>query len=334
MMVDVVANHVGPVAISDHKPAPLNQQSSYHTQCEINYSNQNSIETCWIAGLPDVNTQNSDIRKLYQDWVSWLVTEYGFDGVRIDTVKHVEKDFWPGFSSAAGVYTIGEVFDGNPTYVSGYASLMSGLLNYPMYYPMNNFYQQKGSSQAMVDMFNQVSSIFPDPAALGSFLDNHDNARWLNSKNDISLLKNALAYVILARGIPIVYYGTEQGYSGGADPANREDLWRNSFNTQSEMYKAISKLSAARKSAGGLAGNDQTHLYVADTAYAWSRAGGNLVVLTTNSGLGSTSNHCFNTRVNNRSWNNTFGTGTYTSDASGNVCVSVSNGEPVVLIAS
>ncbi|KAI1407613.1 glycoside hydrolase family 13 protein [Hypoxylon sp. FL1857] len=334
VMVDVVANHVGPSAIADHQPEPLNQDSSYHSQCTINYSDQNSVENCWIDNLPDLNTQSSDIRSLYQKWIGWLVTEYDFDGVRIDTVKHVEKDYWPDFSAAAGVYTIGEVFDGDPSYVSGYGSLMSGLLNYPMYYPMNNFYQQTGSSQAMVDMYNQISSLFPDPTTLGSFLDNHDNPRWLNTKNDLSLLKNALAYVILARGIPIVYYGTEQAYAGGADPANREDLWRSSFNTNSEIYQAISRLSATRKSAGGLAGNDQTHLYVADTAYAWSRAGGKLVVLTTNSGLGSTGNYCFDTQVPNGSWNNTFGTGSYTSDGDGNVCVTVSNGEPVVLLAA
>ncbi|KAF2963466.1 hypothetical protein GQX73_g10103 [Xylaria multiplex] len=334
IMVDVVANHMGNAAIADNRPEPLNQESSYHAACDIDYSNQNSIEMCRIAGLPDLNTESSEIQTLYQDWIKYLVEEYSFDGVRIDTVKHVNKEFWPGFSAAAGVYTIGEVFDGGVDYLAGYASLMSGLLNYAIYYPMNNFYQQKGSSQAIVDMHNQISSAFPDPSALGTFLDNHDNARWLNAKNDISLIKNALAYVILSRGIPIVYYGTEQGYSGGADPANREDLWRSGFNTDSDLYQAISKLSAARKSAGGLAGDDQTHLYVADTAYAWARAGGDLIVVTTNSGTGSTGDHCFNSQVPNGQWNNTFGTGSYTSDGDGNLCVSVTNGEPVVLLAA
>ena len=164
---------------------------------------------------------------------------------------------------------------------------MPGLLNYPIYYPMNAFYQQTGSSQALVDMHNTISSEFPDPAALGTFLDNHDNPRWLSTKSDQSLLKNALAYVILSRGIPILYYGTEQAFSGGTDPANREDLWRSGYNTNSDLYLAIQKLTGARKSAGGLAEDDQVHLYVADTAYAWSRASGNLVVLTVNSGSGS-----------------------------------------------
>lgn len=334
-MVDVVANHMGFANIADNRPAPLNQASSYHATCVIDYSNQTSVENCRIANLPDIYTQNSEIRTLLQTWVSWLVQEYSFDGVRIDTVKHVEKDFWPGFSSAIGAYSIGEVFDGDPAYLAGYASLMPGLLNYAVYYPMNNFYQQKGSSQALVDMINTVSSTFPDPAALGTFLDNHDNPRWLNQKNDQTLLKNALAFVILSRGIPILYYGTEQGYAGGADPANREDLWRSSFSTTTNLYQSIAKLTAARKAAGGLAGNDHTHLYVADTAYAWSRAGGNLIVLTTNAGSSSNAQHCFNTQKANGQWTNVYGNGaTVTSDGNGQACVNVANGEPIVLLAS
>ncbi|KAL4994411.1 glycoside hydrolase superfamily [Aspergillus recurvatus] len=334
VMADVVANHMGS-PINDNKPEPLNQESSYHSACTIDYTNQESIENCRITeDLPDVNTQSSEIRTLFQDWISWLVKEYEFDGLRIDTVKHVEKDFWSGFSSAAGVYTIGEVWDGNPDYLAGYADSMDGLLNYAIYYPMNRFYQQTGSAQDIVDMHDQISSAFPDPSALGTFLDNHDNPRWLSQKNDKSLLKNALAYVILARGIPIVYYGTEQGYAGGNDPANREDLWRSNFNTDADLYNAISRLSAARTAAGGLADDDHVHLYTAESAYAWSRAGGKLIVLTSNGGSGSEAEHCFNSKTPGGSWENTFGEGTYTADESGQICVPISDGEPAVLVAS
>ena len=86
MMVDVVANHMGQAAISDDRPDPMNQQSSYHTACDIYYSDQSSVENCRIANLPDVNTQSSTVRSFYQTWIKWLVNEYKFDGVRIDTV--------------------------------------------------------------------------------------------------------------------------------------------------------------------------------------------------------------------------------------------------------
>lgn len=335
-MVDVVANHMGKGPIADNLPAPLNQVSSYHAACNIDYNNQTSVENCWIDGLPDLFTQSSDIRTLYTTWISWLVKEYSFDGVRIDTVKHVEKDYWPGFVNAIGAYSIGEVFDGDPAYLAPYAKLMPGLLNYATYYPMNRFYQQTGSSQDLVDMMNTISNTFPDPTALGTFLDNHDNARWLNTKNDQTLLKNALAFVVLSRGIPILYYGTEQGYSGGADPANREDLWRSNFNTNTDLYQSIKKLTAARKNAGGLAGNDHVHLYVASNAYAWSRAGGNLIVLTTNAGSSSNAQHCFNTQRANGKWTDAYsGSSTIiSSDGNGQACVTISNGNPIVLVQS
>ena len=334
MMLDVVANHMGEGDISTFRPEPLNLETSYHTACEINYDNQESIEQCQIANLPDLNTENPDVVSTLNDWVAYMVEEYGFDGLRIDTVKHVSKDFWPDFAFASGVYTVGEVWDGDPDYLAGYDNLMGGLLDYATYYPMNRFYQQTGSSQDLANMIDTVGQKFSNPAALASFLDNHDNARWLNQKNDVSLFKNCLAFVILSRGIPIVYYGSEQGYAGGNDPANREDLWRSGFDTDADLYGAISRLSAARAAHGGLPGNDHVHLYVAETAYAWGRADGDLIVLTVNSGAGSSSEHCFNTQRPNGSWEDVYGSGTYTANGDGQVCVQVTNGEPVVLSAA
>ncbi|KAF5658578.1 alpha-amylase [Fusarium heterosporum] len=332
-MADVVANHMGK-GIANHKPEPLNQQSSYHSPCAIDYDNQSSIEQCEIAGLPDLNTGSAAVKKVLQDWIKWLVSEYKFDGIRIDTVKHVEKSFWPDFQTAAGVYAIGEVWDGSPDYLAGYAQVMPGLLNYAMYYPMNRFYQQKGDPQAVVDMHNEISTKFDDPTVLGTFIDNHDNPRWLSQKNDQSLLKNALTFVILARGIPIVYYGTEQGYGGGADPANREDLWRSNFSTDSDLYQTISRLSKARSAVGGLAADDQKYLMSKDSALVWSRADGDLIVLTLNRGKGYSGEYCFNTGKNNKTWDRVLGTGTVTSDGNGQVCVSYTNGEPEVLVAA
>jgi len=247
---------------------------------------------------------------------------------------HVEKSFWPDFQKAAGVFAIGEVWDGSPDYLAGYSKVMPGLLNYAMYYPMNRFYQQKGDPSAVVDMYNEISQKFDDPTQLGTFIDNHDNARWLSQKNDKALLKNALAFTILARGIPIVYYGTEQGYAGGNDPANREDLWRSNFSTDSDLYQTISKLGKARSAVGGLAGNDQKFLKSNDSALIWSRADGDLIVVTLNRGKGYSGEYCFNTGKNNKTWDRVLGQGSVKSDGNGQLCVSYSNGEPEVLVAA
>ncbi|KAG5974263.1 hypothetical protein E4U55_008264 [Claviceps digitariae] len=334
VMVDVVANHVGPGPISDRSPYPLNLQSSYHPRCAIDYNNQFSIENCWVADLPDVKTRDPVIRSMYYTWVKWLIGEFKFDGMRIDTFRQVERDFWTGFISAAGVFSLGEVFDGNPGLVAGYARApLTSLLNYPIYFPLNRFYQQRGSSQDLVDMHNQVGTMFPDPAALGTFLDNHDNPRFLNQKNDVALLKNALTYVMLARGVPIVYYGTEQAYAGGADPSNREDLWRTGFNTKSEVYGFLSALSRVRKQRGGLPADDHKHLMVEPTGYAWSRANGDVIALTSNIGRGNSRNYCIWTWRGHGSWRSIFNGMTHKADDRGVLCVDVKNGEPDVLVA-
>ena len=70
-------------------------------------------------------------------------------------------------------------------------------------------------------------------------MDNHDNARFLNVQSDYQLYKNALVYTLYSTGIPIVYYGTEQGFNGGTDPNNREPLWPTNYNNSTELYQVI-----------------------------------------------------------------------------------------------
>lgn len=330
-MVDIVANHMGPGDITTFNP--FNTSSYYHNDCSINnWNNQTEVEQCEIAGLPDLKTEDSTVRSIFYGWIKNLVSEYSIDGLRLDTVKHVEKDFWSGFTNAAGVYSIGEVFSGDPAYVGPYQNYMPAVLNYPMYYPINDCYARKSGLQNLVNQHDKVSSAFTRPELLGTFIDNHDNPRFLNTNDDWTALKNALAYTMLARGIPILYGGTEQTYNGGNDPANREDLWRSGYNTTGDLYTFIQKLMAVKKAFGGLGGNDHVHLYTTDNCYAFSRAGGDVVVVTTNGGSGTSGNYCFNTpKPQGTVYTSGLGSVSYTAGANGQICVSISDGQPEVL---
>ncbi len=65
-----------------------------------------------------------------------------------------------------------------------------------------------------------------------TFLDNHDQARFLSSgkaNNNTDRLKVALVFHYTARGIPCLYYGTEQAFNGGNDPYDREDMFDGQF---------------------------------------------------------------------------------------------------------
>jgi alpha-amylase len=88
-----------------------------------------------------------------------------------------------------------------------------------------------------------------DVTLLGSFLENHDNPRFPSITSDLSLAKNAIAFTILADGIPIIYEGQEQHYSGGAAPASREAIWLSSYNKTAALYTWIASLNQIRNEA-------------------------------------------------------------------------------------
>lgn len=115
--------------------------------------------------------------------------------------------------------------------------------------------------------------------ALGSFMNNHDNSRWLsNYPGNIPGFKNAITFAMTARGIPFFYYGDEQEFSGGNDPANRESLW-NAMDTSSDVYQYVAKINKARKSAQ-VWNFPYVERYALDHFFSFSK--GEMVVMTTN----------------------------------------------------
>lgn len=121
---------------------------------------------------------------------------------------------------------MGECFNGDPAYVGPYQSVVTGLFNYPMYYTISDVF---GSGMNMGNLQNRYTaeeSHFSDMSLLGLFVDNHDNARFLcNHNGNQQGLRAATVFSLTGLGIPFVYYGTEQYYSGCNDPQNRESLW-------------------------------------------------------------------------------------------------------------
>lgn len=58
------------------------------------------------------------------------------------------------------------------------------------------------------------------------------------------LLSNAMTFNFMSDGIPIVYYGQEQSFTGAGDPYNREPLWTSNY-AQTDAYKLIQSLNQA-----------------------------------------------------------------------------------------
>ena len=277
VMVDVVANHAGPVGTDFGRINPFNRAEHYHDWCEINnWRNQWEVENCRLCGLPDLKQENDWVTQKLLEWIHDLVQKYNLDGIRIDTIMEVPKWFWDKFRASAGVFQIGEAFDGNPGYVADYQNHLDSVFNYPLYYTIKSSFC--GSFRNLEGYLFNTRSAFPAPEYMATFVENHDNPRWLHDCGDRAKFTNAVIFSLVWEGIPVFYYAGEQYYAGGADPNNREPLWDN-YNTKSTLYQLLGKANALRKKVQ-IWNYGITQRYANDNFYAFTR--GNVLACFTN----------------------------------------------------
>jgi len=225
-MVDVAPNHMGSGPLSRicyESFIPWNHKRYFHPpKFNPDPRNQTQVEEYWLGhgswvALPDVNTELSEVEQRLYSWIRELVANYSIDGLRLDTVKHVRKEFWPGFCRAAGVFALGEVWDGNPeyptasldfglteSYTGPYQDYVPGLLDYVTYYGIINGLTKPGQVNRLYDVLIQLPRKFKDVTLLGRFIENHDVSRFASLTTDLGLRKSAFVFNILSDAIPIV----------------------------------------------------------------------------------------------------------------------------------
>ncbi|KAH9822862.1 putative alpha-amylase [Teratosphaeria destructans] len=143
-------------------------------------------------------------------------------------------------------------------------------------------------------------------------------------------------------GIPIIYYGQEQDFSGAADPQNREALWPTAYNTGTDRYDLISQLNSIRKAAIEA---DSTYVTTTSTiVYSDNRAialrkgayddAGTTSVFS-NYGSGTNATLSLNSSATGWTKGTTFidllSCDEFTTDSSGTLSVTIVDGAPLVL---
>lgn len=362
-MVDIVVNHNGwngnASSVDYSQFNPFNDVKYYHPYCTVDYSNETSTEQCWLGDsnveLVDLRTEDAVVAQGYQTWIEQLVANYSsmshsdtktassvlttiVDGLRIDTVKNVDTAFWSGFEEAAGVFMTGEVVNGDPYGLCPYQNYMDSVLNYVMYYAATAaFSSTSGSISNFVNQLNGVRKQCKDSTVLGSFSENHDQPRFASLTSDMSLAKNIIASTIMNDGVPIIYEGQEQHYSGAADPYNREAVWLSGYNTQAPLYTHVANTNQIRNHAMYVDADWLTYnnrvIYSDKSNVAMRKgfSGYQTITVLTNSGASSSD---YTLTVTNTGFNNgtevvdVLSCDTLTTGDSGNLSVPMTGGLP------
>jgi glycosidase len=264
---------------STYTPANNALTNLFHNYGAIpDYNTPDHYQLGELSGLDDFRTESPYVRSnmvaIYDFWIQ----QAGFDGFRIDTFKHVDTGFWQYWcplvhqfaatnSAKPNFFMFGEVYDSSEALCgyytgteSGGSFLLDSVLDYPLYFMVGSvFGSASGATSQIQNHYNSVDSLY-DPASrnqLVTFLDNHDQPRFLNSSTT-NRLAVALAFLYTARGIPCLYYGTEQAFNGATDPYDREDMFAgqfkdaglagvDSFNMTHPLFQLVARLNNFRR---------------------------------------------------------------------------------------
>jgi glycosidase len=227
-------------------PAWLNDRTLYHNRGDTSFVGENS-EYGDFFGLDDLFTEHPRVvhgmTDIYKAWVA-----FGIDGFRVDTVKHVNMEFWQRFTRELlaearrngnnDFFAFGEVFDADPAFMSRYTT--EGTLQATIDFGFQTnaaTYARGGSAGGLRDLFagdDYYTDADSNAYQLPTFLGNHDMGRVGFMLDPFTvpaaevLARDKLAHSVMyvTRGQPVVYYGDEQGFTGtGGDQDARHDMF-------------------------------------------------------------------------------------------------------------
>lgn len=235
-------------------PSWLNDIDVYHNQGDSHWAGESSIRGDF-AGLDDVDTDSDKVVTGMIDIYKKIIDEFKPDGFRIDTVKHVNMAFWQDFSPALMAHAktqgidnfimYGEVYSFEPEQLSRFTveGKLPSVLDFALQGALQKTLVEQQGTDVLAALFakDHLYRTTHDDIEntnanqLVNFTGNHDMGRFAyalkQSKYNYSELaqiqRNLLAHSMLyfSRGVPVIYYGDEQGFVGdGNDQASRQDM--------------------------------------------------------------------------------------------------------------
>jgi cyclomaltodextrin glucanotransferase len=292
LVLDIVCNHSSPDTSGSKgelyddgvKIADFNDDKNhwYHHYGEVqDWENEWQVQNCELSGLATFNENNNQYREYIKLAIrQWL--DRGVDALRVDTVKHMPIWFWQEFTGdmyihKPDVFIFGEwIFSHPSNELSVEFANNSGMsiLDFGLCLAVREALAQNapGGFHLIQEIFDQDYR-YNGATELITFIDNHDMPRFQSLNAEPAMLKLAVTLIMTSRGIPCIYYGTEQylhnDTDGGNDPYNRPMM--ENWDTDTEIYRYIKLLSGLRRLNPAVSMGSQWQKYITPDVYCYIR---------------------------------------------------------------
>ncbi|AXG71734.1 alpha-amylase [Kordia sp. SMS9] len=264
ILMDVVMNHTGPVTEKD----PVWDNNWVRTGPGCTYKDQDSAVSCTLVeNLPDILTNSNEVvslpTPLVEKWkaegryeaemkeledffkktglektpknyiIKWLtdyVREYGVDGYRVDTVKHVEEEAWNSLNAQAQIaftdwktanpdavlddtafFMLGELYgygidnkrfyDFGDTKVDYYANGFDNLINFQFKY------DARGDYESIFSKYDRILHTDLKGKSVMNYISSHDDGDPFDKARTKPY--ESATKLLLTPGISQIYYGDE-----------------------------------------------------------------------------------------------------------------------------
>ena len=233
-VLDIVANHGSPAytmpvdqpqfgeiyaadgtLLADHQNLPPAQLDPVGNPLHRWYNTKPGL-----AQLSDINENNPEVLEYfvgaYSQWI-----DQGADAFRIDTIPWMPHAFWHAFTTRIrerhpGFFMFGEAFDHDAATIAAHTLPRNAgvsVLDFPLKERLVEVFGRKGGGfERIAERLYLQDGPYQNPYELMTFYDNHDMAR-LDASDEGFI--DAHNFLFTARGIPVIYYGSESGFERG-----------------------------------------------------------------------------------------------------------------------
>lgn len=270
-----------------------------------------------LFGLPDFAQEKPEVADYLIEMSKWWIQKTGADGYRLDALMHMPGTFIRQFSDemhktfGSDFFLLGEAYNPDPSFVASYENNagMDSMFDYALSDAIRNvvteendkwlpsrlneyfrlrrefpgeshrvlFPGKKGTKQ-FHNLFAQ-DAVYAAPQKQTTLIENHDMPRFLSmaGSDERQKLKLALGLEFTFRGIPTVYYGTEDGMKGMTSAEVRADKHDGA---DPEMRSYMRTLAHMRRDNIALRRGEQKEILSDRQVYAFKRVHRDQTILT------------------------------------------------------